>query len=421
VTGWENQEAGDWGEAIVKAALSRGRITSAPLDPDLGEDFLIEVAGREASATGKHPRTALVQVKACIEECHADEIKVRGIQKTKLMRWSSQQLPVFIVAVSGYSTQTPRFYFKAVDEFLEQNFAGVEIRDIPTETVTVTARNTNSVADSLISGIDAFHRVVDSDLSDVSASDKRNEHFEIVRRGKPNPLGRKVKHVSWSVIWRASRRPAYFAAMIGDLFREAHEVYSDLDAPAYVSFHIYRSQYDMTHNMAVARVRWIDDLHLGFEAAALAVDRVNPTIEYMETHPETRAFVESKTTDASDFVAHVKILAPKLDEFASRLLAAEANANGGKEFWTDEVIAEMDELDRTWEATPLAPTEFNTLQEVLSSYVHALTGHRIFAGKAHWNPKGEKERYRLETAEEIQYYYGSWWVLLKNSGWDFPY
>lgn len=182
MSGWESQEAGDWGEKVVAAALSEGRITSAPLVPDLGEDFLIEAAGREASASGKHPKAALVQVKACIEECHADEIKVPGIKKTKLMRWSSQQLPVFIVAVSGFSTRTPTHFVRAVDEFLERNYAGVEIRDIPTESVTVTAQRTESIADSLLAGIDGFHRTVDTDLSALSMSDKRNEHFEVARR-----------------------------------------------------------------------------------------------------------------------------------------------------------------------------------------------------------------------------------------------
>lgn len=114
MAGWENQDAGDWGESIVKAALSDGRITSAPLEPDLGEDFLIEVHGREASTTGAHPKAALVQVKACIEECHGNVIKVPGIKKTKLMRWSSQQLPVFIVAVLGFSTRKPAFYLRNV-------------------------------------------------------------------------------------------------------------------------------------------------------------------------------------------------------------------------------------------------------------------------------------------------------------------
>lgn len=421
MAGWENQVAGDWGESVVKAALSAGRITSAPLDPDLGEDFLIEVSGREASATGSHPKAALVQVKACFEECTADEIKVPGIKKSKLMRWSSQQLPVFIVAVPGFSTRTPTFYVKAVDEFLEENFAGVEIRAIPTETVTVTARHTNSVADLLINKIDAFHRTVDADLAALSTSEKRNEHFEVVQRGKPGPFGRKVKPVSWNVIWSARRRPAYFAAMIAELFREAHRTYADLDVPAYVSFHIYRSQHDMVHNMAVARVHWIDEFHPRFAEAARAVVRDNPTIKYVETHPDIQAFVESKTTDASDFVAHVMLIAPKLDGFALKLLAAEKDGKRRNEFWNREVIAEMDELDRVWETVPLAPTELNTVQEVVDSYVHALTDHRIFAGKAHWNPEGENERYRLETAEEIQCYYGAWWVLLKNSGWNVAY
>ena len=417
MSGWESQEAGDWGENVVKAALSDGRITSAPLDPDLGEDFLIEVAGREASATGKHPRTALIQVKACFEECTADEIKVPGIKKTKLMRWSSQQLPVFIVAVSGYSTRTPSFFVKAVDEV----FAGVEIRDMPTESVTVTAIGTNSLADSLVAGIDNFHRSVCTDLNSLSSTDKRNEHFEVMQRGKPNPIDRLVKHVSWSVIWRASRRPAYFAAMISNLFREAHEIYADLDAPAYVSFHVYRSQYDMDHNMAIARVHWIDELHNGIAEVEPVLSGNNPRIEYLETHPDIRKFVKSKITDAESFVAHLKSIAPKLDGFASRLVAAEFDGEKGKQFWDDQRIMEMDELERVWEATPLAPTEFKAVEDVLSSYVYALTGHRVFAGKAHWNLKGENKRYRLETAEEIQYYYGAWWVLLKNSGWDFPY
>ncbi|MHC2066126.1 hypothetical protein ACYFX5_01515 [Bremerella sp. T1] len=420
MSGWENQEAGDWGEGIVKAALSGGRITSASLDPDLGEDLLIEVAGREASATGSHAKAALVQVKACFQECKSDEIKVSGIKKTKLMRWSSQQLPVFVVAVPGFSTRTPRFYVKAVDEFLEENFSGVEIRDIARETLTVTARHTEDIANWLINKIEDFHRAVDADLAALSTSDKRNEHFEIVRRGKPDPLGQMARHVSWKVIWSSRRRPAYFAAMIAELFREAHQTYADLNAPAYVSFHIYRSQYDMTHNMAVARVHWIDDLHPRFALAARAVDRQNPTIEYVETLPEYRVFVESMAADASVFVGQVKLVAPKFDEFARKLLAAEADGERGKEFWTAEVIAEMEELESLWDNVPLAPPEFNTLQEVLSSYVEALTGHRIFAGKAHWNPKGESERYRLETAEEVQCYYGTWWVLLKNSGWSSP-
>ena len=120
-------------------------------------------------------------------------------------------------------------------------------------------------------------------------------------------------------------------------------------------------------------------------------------------------------------MAHVKALGPRLDAFAAKLLAAEKRGEQGNEIWTDTVIAEVDQLDNTWESMPFAPPEFATLQDVLSGYIHAFLSHQVFCGKAHWNPSGENQRYRLETAEEKQYYYGAWWVLLKRHGWDFQY
>ena len=418
VLGWENQEAGDWGEATVKAKLSEYGVTSASLDPDLGEDFLVEVGGREASATGNHPRSALIQVKACIQECHNDEINVAGIKTTRLKRWSVQQLPVFIVAVSGFSTRQPRFFIRSIDDFLQERFSGTEIRDVQQHSVTVAASSSDSFPESLIDGIDQFHRFVEADLTSANPSEKRNEHYEVVWRSKPNARFQKATPVSWKVIWRSSRRPAYFNAMMADLYRTAHEAYFELSSPAYVSFHIYRSQYDLNHNMAVARVHWVDDRHARSAIALDALGKRNPRTEYIETDVGEREFVESKSMNASGFVSYVENLAPRLDEFATRLLGAESSTKGGKSFWTDQEIATLNELESAWEATPFPPTEFKVLEDILGGYVHALSGHMIFAGKADWNPDGENDRYRRETAEEVRCYYGAWRILLKNSGWE---
>jgi hypothetical protein len=414
MSGWERQEVGDWGEDTVKALLSRNNITSAPLEPDLGEDFLIEVRGREASATGNHPLMALLQVKARVEECFAEKIKVPKIKKTKLMRWSSQQLPVFIIAVSGYSAEQPQYFIRAVDDFLEQNYSGKEIRDMPTKTVSVDADRTEDLVSSLTEAIHKFHQTVDINLENLSESEKRNQHFEVIQRASPGVIGRLARTVPWSIIWRASRRPAYFSAMMRELFREAHDSYYGLPVPVYVSFHVYRSQHDKNHNMAVARVHWLDDLHPKYEQAAAALKYVGPEIEYLETPPEVRTIVDTKVSAVPAFVTAVKAIAPKIDEFAKSLLDAEKSVDGGKYFWTDISLAKFDRLERSWEQTSLAPTELFVIQQVLDDYVHVLEGHKVFAGMDLNNPSGEKERYRLEAAEEIEHYYGAWRVLLKH-------
>ena len=63
MTGWENQETGDWGEAFVKAELAREKYSVIELKPDLGEEFLVEIEGRKAVAEGLYTRRALIQVK----------------------------------------------------------------------------------------------------------------------------------------------------------------------------------------------------------------------------------------------------------------------------------------------------------------------------------------------------------------------
>ena len=131
-----------------------------------------------------------------------------------------------------------------------------------------TARRVHNLAKELAAQIDNFHRRGATDMSGLAEVEKRNEYFEVVRKGQPNLIVRLAKPVSWSVIWRSARRPSYFAAMLTDLYWQAHETYGKLAAPAYVSFHIYRSQYDFTHNIAVALVHWLDDRHPGYEAAA---------------------------------------------------------------------------------------------------------------------------------------------------------
>ena len=139
MTGYQNQETGDWGEAIVRSELAREDFSVIKLEPDLGEDFLIELEGRKAVAEGLYPLRALVQVKAHADPSNADIMKV-AIPMKAVIRWSAQPWPVFILAVSG--REAPSLFMTSLDEVLTDSLQGRDPTLCEQETVTATLKLT---------------------------------------------------------------------------------------------------------------------------------------------------------------------------------------------------------------------------------------------------------------------------------------
>lgn len=315
-TGWENQETGDWGEAMVKAELAREHITVMKLEPDLGEDFLVEIEGRKAVSEGLSPQRALVQVKTHSDTSNLNLMKV-SLPLKSIVRWSAQPLPVFVVGVCGRNS--PSLFMASLDNILTDSLQGQDPTLHEQETVTITLMLTPSLAKSMAFFIREFTRTQIPDFRSLSLEEIETNHFEILREQAPT-LYEKAVLVGWSILWKSPRRPQYFSAMFRELIGRAKAKYACNDKPVQVIFHIYRSLRDQQHNMAVAHVDWVNDEDHGFgnlhKLFPWAPFRVRPGHD----NDESRRYAADRTATAIEFAKCVKQVGTLLDGMTAEIL-----------------------------------------------------------------------------------------------------
>jgi hypothetical protein len=187
-----------------------------PLQPDPGEDFWVEPAGRQAIAEGAFPFRGLLQVKATAkaeDSTFSDDIPVKQI-----VRWASQPLPVFLVGVR--TPPPPAFYAKSIDQIVAEDLKGQDPTTLRTQTARVWLPLVTDLAAMLTEAIHEHHRSLQLVLEGVSETDIEQHYFEVLERKRPERW-EKVPIASWRVLWKSAPRPQQFAAMLTELARRA--------------------------------------------------------------------------------------------------------------------------------------------------------------------------------------------------------
>ena len=412
MTGYQNQETGDWGEAIVRSELAREDFSVIKLEPDLGEDFLIELEGRKAVAEGLYPLRALVQVKAHADPSNADIMKV-AIPMKAVIRWSAQPWPVFILAVSG--REAPSLFMTSLDEVLTDSLQGRDPTLCEQETVTATLKLTPTLAKSMALAIKEFTRTLVPDFGALTKEEIEANHFETLKEQPPTFYQRAVQ-VGWSILWKSPRRPQFFSAMFRELIKRAKVKYSHSNKPVEVNFHIYRSLRDQQHNMAVAHVDWVNDedhrssnLH---ELFPWAPSRVRQGHD----NDETRRYIAGKTATAHEFVSCVQKIGTVLDGATATILQNETTASTCRP-WNAELVNILKETDRIWNEMPQAPIELAIVDKFISNYLNALDNNRWMRDPSANITQSQCERWYPDNILALAGYYRAWPLLLKTTGW----
>jgi len=366
--GWEAQDLGDLGEAATRLELTKARIMVRGLSPDGGEDFLIELDGNEAASTGAAPRLALLQVKAREAEESGPSAPVAGIQKHRLLRWSAQQLPVVVVLLAGSERQ--RWFARLVDDFLLEELGGRDVGDLAQKTVTMRLDGVEDLGPWIRSRVNEFYATRVPDFSKLSATQLR-EHFEVVESGDPTHY-ENATSFGRRVIWKGPRRPAFFAALVKELVRQARRDLGGRTRPALVHIHIYRSEADRSNNMAVARVHWLEKEHPRLAPAIADWDELQITAS--EENDEVRAFWESRTRTPVQFLEGLRPLVLRLDLLVKHLLDV-----GDSAAWSDKDVSEFKALWDGWHFDIGAvPKELEVLQSFVRGYFLTVSQHETF-------------------------------------------
>lgn len=402
--GWENQQTGDDGQALVTSALTRAAFLVGSLTPDPGEDLWVEVDGRKNIAAGAFPLRALLQVKAtadAIGECVLD------LDVDDLRRWAAQPLPVFVV---GVSTPNEAYFVKSIDDIVSDDLQGKNVFEVRTKTARVRIKPTDDVAATIRRSIEAHYQSLKLTLAGVSEDDQKAHYFEVLSRRGPEPFGL-VPTVGWFILWKSLARPQHFAAMISELIRLCDREYGDHEPrPAVFHFHIYRSIEDRHHNLAVARVDVVNPRHpkrvqightMGIEG------------EYRVRHDRdlkpTRDFFRSKTASALDFRTYARNLGPMLDALSDKILAR----TGQQPIWDDALNGDFAVVDDLWNNGPFAPSECGPLDAALSAYYNCLLAHRhIEVYRSGALSAATVSRLLRSEEEKLGYFRGTWRVLL---------
>lgn len=410
--GWENQEIGDWGEAIVKATLAQEQITVIELTPDLGEEFLVEIEGRKAVAEGLYPQRALVQVKTHSNCPESGFMKVPMPLKA-ILRWSAQPLPVFVVGVCG--RDKPSFFMISLDDILADSLQGRDPTLYEQTTITIILKPDPSLGKNMAFSIREFTRTQVPDFKSLTPEEIEANHFEILSE-RPPTVYEKAVLVGWAVLWKSPRRPQYFSAMFRELIRRAKTQYLDTSKPVQVIFHIYRSLRDHQHNMAVAHIDWTNNANDMFgnlkELFPWAPFRVRPGYD----NDESRKYVAGRTATAVDFARYVKELATLLDSITATILQKEAKDQDHSP-WNVELAQIFKDLDRRWNEMPQAPTELALVDKFMSNYISALDDNRWMRDPAANITPAQRERWYPQNITTLAGYYLALPVLLKTSGW----
>jgi hypothetical protein len=402
--GWENQQTGDCGQALVSSALTRAKFLVGTLTPDPGEDLWVEVDGRKNIGEGAFPLRALLQVKATAEaigECVLD------LDVDDLRRWAAQPLPVFVV---GVSTPNEAYFVKSIDEIVSEDLQGKNVFDLRTKTARVRINPTNDVASTIRGTVETHYRSLKLTLAGVSEDDRNAHYFEVLSQRDPEPIDL-VPAVGWFILWKSPARPQHSAAIVSELFRLCDQKYEDHQpTPAVFYFHIYRSIEDRHHNLAVARVDVVNPRH---PRRAQIRQALGIEGEYRVRHDRdlkpTRDFFRSKTASAMDFRAYARSLGPMLDALSAKVLAR----RGQPPIWNDELNSDFAVLDELWNKGPFAPSECGPLDAALSAYHGCLLAHRhIEVYRSGALSAATVSRLLRSQEEKLGYFRGTWRVLL---------
>jgi hypothetical protein len=364
VAGPDNQQTGDEGEDALKYALAKAGFTSGRFDPDLGEDLWAEADGRRASAEGSFPYRALFQAKGS-RNVPGDTFPY-DIQTKHVRRWAAQPLPVFVVGVdlAGES----RFFAKSIDQILVDDLGGKDPTQLTGTTVRVHLPRVPDLGAHLLPAIEEHYRSSQLMLAGLDQHIIEQDHFEILSRKGPEAFDR-VPIAGWRVMWKSPRRPQYLAAMLTELARLAAREYANSrPRPAFVIFHIYRSQFDLQRNLATVRVDWVDPSHpraadiiriFGAEGGfRFRIDKDND---------ELREVLRARTATAHDFTRFACRVGTLLDEITTALLARPV-----LDGWDDQLLRRFNEVDELWNKGPDAPVECAQLDEMLKGHYDAM-------------------------------------------------
>lgn len=412
MTGWENQETGDWGEAFVKAELAREKYSVIELKPDLGEEFLIEIEGRKAVAEGLYPRRALIQVKTK-SICSDSNLMKVPIPLKAIVRWSAQPLPVFVVGVCG--RDTPSLFMMSLDEVLTEVLQGRDPTICEQETVTVGLRVAPTLAKTMSLAIEEFTRTLIPDFERLSKEEIDANHFEILKESAPI-VYEKVVLVGWSVLWKSPRRPQFFSAMFRELTKRAKAKYAYIKKPVNFIFHVYRSLRDHQHNMAIAHVDWVDIEQRGLVAVKEVFEWAPFRVRPGHDNDESRMFIAGKTATAQEFALCVQGIGRLLDAMTATILQNATKADG-RAPWSKELAIALEEADRIWNEMPRAPTELALVEKFISNYLNALDDNRWMRDADANITQAQRDRWYRKNVEALAGYYLSWPLLLKTAGW----
>ncbi len=413
--GWIWQEVGDWGEDLVRAQLSDDSITVRSVERDPGEDFMVEPDGRRATALGSQPRVALLQVKGSRTEHDAAFADVRGLPRARLLRWSAQQYPVFVVFIAGSSGK--RTFARAVDDYLKDEFHGRDIGELTQKTMSMRLPRVDNLPRWVREKVDEFYNALVPDFGSLTPT-QRLEHFEVEECGPPSHYQRATMY-GRRVLWTGHRRPAYFAALVRELVRIAQHEIGGRRLPALVNFHVYRSRTHLTNNMAVARIRWFEKEHPNVAPHLANYEELQ--IKPSEESDEMSAFWAARRMPPATFMNQVLPLIEHLDTFCERVIS-----EGGR-VWTPRGNEEFDEMWHRWDhETGLAPIELEPAASFLSSYIMKLDEHRVWTQRLdeqRWRPGvsrlSEARRVKLirETTKDLRGYLGASKLLIRSLGW----
>jgi hypothetical protein len=400
VSGPDSQQIGDEGEIAVEHALRKGGFLTGRLSPDPGEDLWVEIDGRRASAQGTFPYRALVQAKGVrggTGNTFAYDLKTKHVR-----RWAAQPLPVFVV---GVDLDTDRFFAKSIDDILSQDLGGQDPMQLTGTTVRAHLPMTKDLGASLRAAIENHYRSSQLDLSRVDQQVIEHDCFEVLQRKPPEP-GSPTPIASWQILWKSPARPQHLAAMLTELARQAsHEYAAAHPKPAFVVFHVFRSQFDLHRNLATVRVDWVDPSH----PQAADITRILGApggfkFRFDQDVDELREVLCARTATAADFRQFGAQVGASLDEVADALLAGPA-----LDGWSDALVARFEKTDSLWDAGPDAPVECASLDDALKALHQALfSSYFVAKYRRAALPHATLERLLRQSLEQIQTCRGAW-------------
>jgi len=401
--GWERQQTGDAGEKVVESTLTRSGYATGVLDPDLGEDLWIEADGRRASAEGSFPYRALVQVKSS-RQADGDTF-LHDLELEHIRRWAAQPLPVFVI---GVDLAGERFFAKLVDDIIAEELGGQDVMQRTGRTIRVRLPVSTSLGVDLRVRMEGFYRSSQLVLANLDQHRIEQDHFEIVKREPSEPWAR---FCGWSVIWKSAQRPQYLAAVLTELARQAtHDRAVGPLRPDFFVFHLYRSLFDLQHNIATVRVDWVDPSHPGASKTNRILGAPGGFRWRVEKGIESRReFHRARTINARDYVEYGTEVGTVLDEITELLISRPV-----LEGWNAPLVARFKEVDKLWNEGPDAPVECAQLEKMITAHHQAVDGsYHVANHRRDALPQQTVERLLRESIERMRECHRAWRVIAR--------